>query len=455
MALEMADLKRPSGTRDFLAAELASREAVISAIREVFERYGYEALATPAFERLDVLTGKYGEEGDQLIFPIQRRGERGTKGEADLALRYDLTVPLARVIAEHSGKIVLPYKRYQIAPVWRAERPGKGRLREFFQCDIDVVGSASLLADAEVVLAVWEAVSAAGVSGATVQLNSRKVLYGLLEALRVPEHLQRAVLISLDKLEKIGPHAVCRELEGRGVAAPAVASLEDFITSDDSKERLFEFASTSALGQAGTDDVRRLAEHVRSIGSQVDVGLAPLLARGLDYYTGCIFEVVVPGYSGSIAGGGRYDSLIGTLTGRDLPASGGSLGLERIIDITRDQNSVQFTGPDALVTVWNNETEDAALAAAQDLRRSGVSTSLYLGSGRLEKQLGYASRMGCKVCVILGPSEVAGGQATVRDMRSGRQTSVSLGSLGKAVSLMVNGEASDGVRPSPDTQKSA
>jgi histidyl-tRNA synthetase len=245
------DANPPSGTRDFLPVEVARRERAFTAIREAFRAHGFEALDTPAFERLEVLTGKYGEEGDQLIFKILRRGEHEATGEADLALRYDLTVPLARVAARYGSQLPTPFKRYQIAPVWRADRPGKGRFREFFQCDVDTVGSDSLVADATTLVAVADVLDRLGLAGFRVQLNSRKALAGLIEAYGVPAELESTTLTALDKLDKIGVEKVAAELTEREVPGAAVTALVDDLGSEDLVGRVRARLAGSERGAAG------------------------------------------------------------------------------------------------------------------------------------------------------------------------------------------------------------
>lgn len=293
-----------SGTRDFLAAEYEKREHAFATIRGVFARYGLQPLQTPAFERLDVLAGKYGDEGDKLIFKILRRGEHEASGEADLALRYDLTVPLARAVAAYGSQLPTPYKRYTIAPVWRADRPGKGRFREFVQCDLDIVGSSSPLCDAEIVLALHDALDSLGVPEFRFLLNSRQVLFGLLEAYDVPAELGSGVLITLDKLDKLSPEAVVAELvAGRGLAADVAQGLVDDLTAPDAAERIREGLKASETGQTGLAEVDRLLALTKDTIPAARIAFTPNLVRGLDYYTGIIFEVVAPGVPGSIASG--------------------------------------------------------------------------------------------------------------------------------------------------------
>ncbi len=427
----MASLKQfepASGTRDFLAVEHERRERAFATIREVFARYGFQPLQTPAFERLDVLTGKYGDEGDKLIFKILRRGEHEASGEADLALRYDLTVPLARAAAAYGSQLPSPYKRYAIAPVWRADRPGKGRFREFVQCDLDIVGSSSPLSDAEIVLALHDALDALGVPEFRFLLNSRHVLFGLLEAYNVPADLGSGVLITLDKLDKLSPEAVVAELvSNRGLSSEVAQGLVDDLTAPDAVERIRGELKSSEIGQAGLAEVDRLLELTEDAIPVERIGFTPNLVRGLDYYTGIIFEVVAPGMPGSIASGGRYDGLIARLGGKDSPACGGSLGIERILPLLEQADEASYSQIDVAVTVMGEDLAADSFRMAAEFRRAGVRTGVYLGSsGKFAKQMKWAGDQGAHFCVIYGKAEHDAGTVTLRDMDSGEQVQVPL-----------------------------
>ncbi|MFN2556235.1 MAG: histidine--tRNA ligase [Nitriliruptorales bacterium] len=430
------DSTPPSGARDFLAAEVERRRRAFETVRIVFERFGFEPLDTPAFERLEVLLGKYGEEGDKLIFKILRRGEHEETGEADLALRYDLTVPLARVVAQYSDQIGQPYKRFHIAPVWRADRPGRGRYREFTQCDVDVVGSSSSVADAEVILAVTGALAALGLSDFTVLLNSRASLRGLVEAYGVPSQLEETTLTALDKLDKIGVEGVVEELRERGVPAHTADAIGEDLASDESEERVRRLLETSEDGRAGlaqVDEVAALVDHHLEAG---ELRLAPLLARGLSYYTGPIFEVLATGLGSSIASGGRYDNLVGMFSNRDIPACGGSLGLERVLLLLAGAEAA-VAGPDVLVTILDEGARVDAIGIATRLRAEGLNVDLYVGNGRLGKQLRYADRRGIRYCVIRGREEQEAGTASIRDLQSGEQVAVPLDDLGRHLHMLL------------------
>jgi histidyl-tRNA synthetase len=419
----------PSGTRDFLARETEIREHAFGQIRSVFARYGFEPLATPAFERLDVLLGKYGDDGDKLIFKILRRGEHEASGEADLALRYDLTVPLARVAAAYGSQLPTPYKRYAIGPVWRADRPGRGRFREFTQCDLDTLGTSSVLADAEVLCAQHDAVSELGVGSFRILLNSRHVLAGLLEAFGVPAELGPGVLISLDKLDKLAPGEVVAELTERGMPDAKAADLVGAMTAGDAVEKIRDVLKTSDEGSAGLAEVDDLLSMVSGQVPGGRIAFTPRLVRGLSYYTGPIWELVAEGVPGSIGSGGRYDHLIQALGGPDVPATGGSLGIERILLLLPEPEG-GHTRLDVAVTVMDGRYAARSFAFATAARAAGLRASVYLGSsGKLGRQLKWASDQGARWALIYGGAEEEAGTVTVRDLASGEQTAVPVADL--------------------------
>lgn len=415
----------PSGTRDFLASEVRRREGAFAAVRAVFERYGFDPLQTPAFERLDVLTGKYGDEGDKLIFKILRRGEHEASGESDLALRYDLTVPLARVVATYGNRLPSPYKRYALGPVWRADRPGRGRFREFTQCDIDTVGSTSPLSDAEIVWAVHDGLVALGMRDFQFQVNSRNALYGLLEAYEVPGDLAGPVLITLDKLDKLSPDDVTAELAGRGLDGATAAALTSDLTGGD-PDRVRKQLDATDTGRRGLAEVERLLELTGGLPPG-RVAFTPRMVRGLDYYTGPIWEVAAAGFPGSIASGGRYDGLVASLGGPDAPACGGSIGIERILSI-QDQDAPDAAGGlDVAMTVLSEDTALTITDLAGALRAEGLRVGIYLGSsGKLARQLKWANDAQARFAVLLGPREQADNLVTLRDMHSGDQEQLAL-----------------------------
>ncbi len=422
----------PSGTRDFLAGDVEARERAFAVIRSVFSGYGFEPLQTPAFERLDVLLGKYGEEGDKLIFKILRRGEHEASGEADLALRYDMTVPLARVAAAYGSQLPTPYKRYAMGPVWRADRPGRGRFREFVQCDLDTLGTASVLADAEVICAVHDTLAGLGVADFRFLLNSRHVLAGLLEAFGVPGELGPGVLITLDKLDKLSPADVIAELAGRGLARGTAEDLVSAMTAPDADERIRAALKPSEEGAAGLDEVDKVLSLVTAQVPAGRIEFTPRMVRGLSYYTGPIWEVVADGVPGSISSGGRYDHLIEQLGGPDVPGTGGSLGIERILLLLPEGRRAGRPGRlDVAVTILGEEFAARSFAFAADARRAGLRSSVYMGSsGKLGRQLKWASDQGARWTLIYGRQEAEAGAVTVRDMDSGAQAAVPAGELG-------------------------
>ncbi len=436
----------PSGTRDLLAAEVERRERAFGVIRSVFTRYGFEPLQTPAYERLDVLLGKYGDDADKLVFKILRRGEHEASGEADLALRYDHTVPLARVAAAYGSRLPSPYKRYAMGPVWRAERPGKDRYREFVQCDLDTLGSGSPLADAEVLCAHHDAVAELGIGEFRVLLNSRRVLTGLLAAFGVPADLGAGVLITLDKLDKLSPAAVTAELGQRGLDPEKAGELVDAMTAPDAVGRIRDALKQSEEGRAGLDEVDEVLTLVAPQLPPGQIAFTPRLVRGLSYYTGPIWEVVAEEVAGSLGGGGRYDHLIEQLGGPDVPATGTSLGIERILSLLPEGGAGLPGRLDAAVTVMGEEFAAQSFGFAAAARAAGLRASVYLGASRkLGRQLRWASDQGARWCLIYGSAEDEAGTVTVRDMRSGEQTAVPVDDIGAYLAQAAgSGQADDG-----------
>ena len=415
----------PSGTRDFLAADVERREHAFAVIKSVFAGYGFEPLQTPAFERLDVLTGKYGDEGEKLIFKILRRGEHEATGEADLALRYDMTVPLARVAAAYGSQLPRPYKRYAMGPVWRADRPGKDRYREFTQCDLDTLGATSLLADAEVLSAHHDVLAALGLTGFTILLNSRHVLAGLLAAFSIPAEIGPGVLISLDKLDKLDPGEVAEELTGRGLGAGQASELVATLTGSDAVDQVRKALTQTDEGIAGLDEVDTVLAYLSGQIPATRIAFTPRLVRGLSYYTGPIWEVAAAGVAGSLGGGGRYDHLIQQLGGPDVPAVGSSIGIERLLALLPGASDATPARLDVAVTVLRPDLAGQSFGFAAAGRAAGLRSSVYLGeSGKLRTQLKWANDTGAGWCVIYGEQEHQAGVALVRDMSTGEQVHV-------------------------------
>jgi histidyl-tRNA synthetase len=437
----MSSTKPPSGTRDFLPDDVRRREYVIGIVRSVYERYGFEPLETPAFENIETLLGKYGEEGNRLIFKILKRGEHEQSGEADLALRYDLTVPLARVIAQYQNDLPKFFKRYQIQPVWRADRPARGRFREFYQCDIDSMGSTSPVAEVDQLAAVSDVLAQIGFTDFIVRLNHRGVLSGLLNAAGVAANQHPDALVALDKLDKIGPEGVAREFAARGIPlAIAERCLERFAVPAaelpaETVRRLEEALGGDDAAVANLREIMLLTA-ATSAGSRIRIDLN--LARGLSYYTGAIMEIVVPDLAGSLGGGGRYDNLVGMFLGRDVPACGFSLGLERIIVVMTERNmfpdSVVRGTVDVMVTLWNEASRADALTLAGELRAAGLRVDVYPEADKLGKQFKYASGRNVPFVAIVGDDERAQGRVSIKDLRSGDQQTVDRSEAGRHVS---------------------
>jgi histidyl-tRNA synthetase len=419
--------KPPSGTRDFLPADVRRREYVTGVIREVYERYGFEPLETPAFENIETLLGKYGEEGNKLIFKILRRGEHETSGEADLALRYDLTVPLARVVAQYQNELPRFFKRYQIQPVWRADRPARGRFREFYQCDIDALGTTSVLVEVEVLSAVSEVLERLGFEKFDLRVNHRDLLTGLLTAAGVAAPMHDAALVAIDKLDKIGVDGVRNELTARGVAEEAARECLALFRADVTGELRPRLASDERATYA-IDQLRSISELTAQSAAGGHIRVDPSLARGLSYYTGTIMEIAVPDLAGSLGGGGRYDKLVGMFLGRDVPACGFSLGLERILVVMAERAmfpaQIESGAVDVMVTIWSHDTRDQALAFAGELRRAGLRADVYPEADKLGKQFKYASARHVPFVAILGDDERARGEVALKELRSGEQTAV-------------------------------
>ncbi len=437
------------GMRDFLPEEVRKREYVIGVIKEVYERYGFEPLETPAAENIETLMGKYGEEGNQLIFKILKRGVHEGTGEADLALRYDLTVPLARVVAEYRDKLPKFFKRYQIQPVWRADRPARGRFREFYQCDVDVLGSRSMVVEAEICAAASEVLTKLGFNDFNVRLNHRKVLTGILGVTGVSLERHDAALIALDKLDKVGREGVAKEFADRGIEVSAGQRLLDFFTELNTLEhaaeiatgedvdqkqralnmavlgRIVEFVRDNELGSRGVDELQSILDFAEAAGIAPHVRIDPSLARGLSYYTGAIMEISVKDLAGSLGGGGRYDNLVGMFAGQDIPACGFSLGLERILVVMSERSmfpeNLGASPADVMVAVWNEDSANDSVKLAQELRAGGLRVDLYPEADKLGKQFKYASSREVRFVAVVGDDERARGEVAVKDLRTGEQ----------------------------------
>jgi histidyl-tRNA synthetase len=449
----MAKTNPARGMRDFLPADVRKREYVIGIIKQVYESYGYEPLETPAVENIETLMGKYGEEGNQLVFKILKRGEklgdsldaisrqetgderRETSGQSpvsglsDLALRYDLTVPLARVVADRRNELPKFFKRYQIQPVWRADRPARGRFREFYQCDVDAIGSSSVIVEAELISAVSAILKRLGFQDFKVRINHREILTDILDTAGVESNKHGDALVAIDKLDKIGSEGVRKELADRGFDETAAAMLTEIFDQtraiiDEGKDvnrtivsNLINIVSNEVLTEIG--QILRLA-------GDAPVEIDPSLARGLSYYTGTIMEINVPDLAGSLGGGGRYDGLIGMFGKEQIPACGFSLGLERILVVMDERGMfppeiAESTPADVMVTLWSDETAAESLKLASELRSQGLRVTVYPEPDKFAKQMKYADAIRVPFVCILGESEIAENKVTVKNMKAGEQ----------------------------------
>ncbi len=431
----MAVQTRPArGMRDFLPEDVRRRDYVIGVVADVYRRYGFEPLETPALENIETLTGKYGEEGNKLIFKVLRRGEHEASGETDLALRYDLTVPLARVVAEHRGRLPRYFKRYQIQPVWRADRPARGRFREFYQCDVDSIGSRSPVVEAEMLAAVSDVLATLGFTDFVVQLNHRALLTAMLTQAGVDAALHTQALVAIDKLDKIGRDGVRGELVGRGIAEASADTCLGAFEDVDAFNALVTADPVGADASRNIAEIMRLAETTSARGH---VQFTPRLARGLSYYTGAIMEVSVPDLAGSLGGGGRYDGLIGMFSGEDIPACGFSLGLERILVVMAERGmfpaDVQKPSADVVVTLFEGQPIEESLRLAAELRRAGLRVEVYPEPEKLGKQLKYAGGKGIPFAAIMGGDEIAAGRVTIKNLSTGEQQSIARADAAAAV----------------------
>ena len=424
--------------RDFLPEDVRRRQYVIGVIADVYQKYGFEPLETPAVENLETLQGKYGEEGDRLIFKILKRGEGAETGQADLALRYDVTVPLARVVAEYRAKLPKFFKRYQIQPVWRADRPQKGRFREFYQCDVDAIGSTSMTVEAELLSAAADVLQRLGFKDFQIVVNHRRLLNAVLALAGVPPELHGAALVIMDKADKIGIDGVRKELGAKGLSETVANTLLDQLSGTPPADLNTWMAQQSAVlnddGKAGIEDLRQIFKLCRATSAGPHLALDRSLARGLSYYTGPIFEVRVADLAGSLGGGGRYDNLIGMFCGEEIPASGISLGLERILVVMAERKmfpeSVVSTPADVMVVQWFANRTEMYLQFATELRTSGLRVELYPESpaedGKKvgDKQFKYASARGIPFVAVIGADEEAKNVVTVKNMKTGEQRTV-------------------------------
>jgi len=431
----MPDLKPRllKGFRDYLPEIQLPKERMLRKVATVFESFGYAPLATPALEYAEILAGKCGEEGDKLLYRFEDHGGR------KVAMRYDLTVPLARVLAQY-GDLELPFRRYQIGPVWRAEKPARGRFREFVQCDADIAGTTSLLADVEVIQVACRVLEALGVDGFRIRVSNRKVLGGLLEGIGIAEGSRgMGVIRTIDKLDKAGLDGVERLLsEENGLGEPEVARVLEFLRGKeagaeatlDAAERYFEGVE---IGREGVGEIREVLALAAPAGIADRIRVDLTLARGMDYYTGTIAEGVLtdlPGF-GSVLGGGRYDELVGVFRGSPIPAVGISLGVDRLLAGLLELELVEAerTPSRVLVSLFDRDSAAESVRAADELRGAGLCVELAPEPTKLSKQFRLADRKGIPLVVVLGPDEIAAGEAAVKDLRRGTQETVDRSAL--------------------------
>jgi histidyl-tRNA synthetase len=445
----------PQGTRDFGPEVVRKRSYILNTIKTIFELYGFQPLETPAMENLETLMGKYGEEGDQLMFKILNNGlnnpakhaqakedfekvleGKTVKGITERALKYDLTIPFARYVAMNHGQLTFPYKRYQVQPVWRADRPQKGRYREFYQCDADIVGSYALLNELELACIYDEVLRKLGITGYTLNINNRKILAALAERCGGADQLT-AITIAIDKLDKIGMEKVKEELMQRGLGAAQTAIIEEYLLIGGSNEEKIAQVKTmlgeTATGKKGIEEMEFIME-ANSGNSTINLSIDFTLARGLNYYTGTIFEVKAPAAvkMGSIGGGGRYDDLTGMFGVPNLPGVGISFGVDRIYDVMEELQLFPadvYSGTQALFFNLGAAESRTAFGYAQVLRKRGIACELFHETSKMDKQFKYAEKKGIPYIIIIGSRELAEQTCVVKDLRKGEQQTLPLSEL--------------------------
>ena len=439
----------PKGTRDFGPVQMERRNYILDAIKATFQLYGYQQIETPAMENLSTLTGKYGEEGDQLLFKILNSGdflkdvapEDVAKGSAanlnklaEKGLRYDLTVPFARYVAMNRNELTFPFKRYQIQPVWRADRPQRGRYREFYQCDADVVGTDSLLCEAEIIGMIRQVFSKLGLNDYSIKINNRKILTGIAEAIGA-EGKEGPLCVAIDKLDKIGWEKVQEELQQRGFENSSLVQLEPLVSLKEGVSNRIEvlngFLKNSPIGLQGLQELEEVFKLLEGMGSNLDhVDFDPMLARGLSYYTGAIFEVKIHGvFIGSVSGGGRYDNLTGVFGLPGVPGVGFSFGVDRLYDVLEELNlfpAQRLQGTQLLLAHFDQAGFDYALRCLTVLREAGIRAELYPEVTKLKKQLEYASKKELPFVGICGDQEIATNTVALKVLATGVQENLTL-----------------------------
>lgn len=438
----------PKGTRDYSPEIMVKRNYIFDTIKSVFKLYGYLPLETPAMENLSTLMGKYGEEGDKLLFKILNSGDflapvtneeiegrnipRLTNKICEKGLRYDLTVPFARFVVQHQNELCFPFKRYQIQPVWRADRPQKGRYREFYQCDVDVVGSDSLLNEVELIQIVDEVYRRLGIR-VRLLINNRKVLAGIAEAIGAPEKLVD-ITVAIDKMDKIGAENVNNELREKGLSPEAIDKLQPILNlSGSNEEKLLQLETilqNSETGLKGIRELRKVFDYLRLLDIHIEIKLDLTLARGLSYYTGAIFEVKALDVEiGSITGGGRYDDLTGIFGMKNMSGVGISFGADRIFDVMNQLDLFPkdtTATPQILFVNFGEQEESYCLPLLKRLRDNGINAEIYPEAAKMKKQMGYADKKGIPFVALVGENEMQNNTVTLKEMQSGQQESVSI-----------------------------
>ena len=437
----------PKGTRDFSPSEMVKRNYIFDTIKDVFRIFGYMPIETPAMENLDTLLGKYGEEGDKLLFKILNSGDFLSKANDELltnkdsnritgqisekGLRYDLTVPFARFVVQHQNEITFPFKRYQIQPVWRADRPQKGRYREFFQCDVDVIGSNGLYNEVELIQIVDEVYRRLNINVA-IKLNNRKILAGIAEIIGEPNRIID-ITVAIDKLEKIGHDNVNNELTEKGLSSTAINKLQPILSitgnNNEKLEKLSEILSVSETGKKGIEELSTVISLVRELNLETPVEIDLTLARGLNYYTGAIFEVKALDFEiGSITGGGRYDDLTGIFGLKGVSGVGISFGADRIFDVMNQLNLYPNDVTSSTQLLFVNFGEQEAIYCmkiAATLRKEGIKTEVFPDADKIKKQMAYANKKNIPYVAIVGEDEVKNNLITLKNMATGEQQSLS------------------------------
>lgn len=448
----------PKGTRDFGPEKMVKRNYILDTIKATFQKFGFQPLETPSMENLDVLTGKYGDEGDQLIFKILNSGDYLSKVTQDeinegskpltskiceKALRYDLTVPFARFVVMNRNEITFPFKRYQVQPVWRADRPQKGRYREFYQCDADVVGTDSLLCEAEIILMIKEVFTNFNITDYTIKINNRKILSGIAEVVGATGK-ETDLFVAIDKLDKIGIDKVAEELREKGFEEANIQKVKEVLTTSGSIEDTFSFIENllakSEAGKKGIEELKEIFSIVQKTGNNLtNIGFDLTLARGLSYYTGAIFEVKVNNVSiGSVSGGGRYDNLTGVFGLPDVPGVGFSFGVDRLYDVLEELQlfpNDTLKSTEVLICCFDQEGIDYSYPLLSKLRNSGIKTELYPEAAKIKKQLNYANSKFIPFVIMIGSNEITTGELTLKNMLTGEQSNLTIDKIIESVSI--------------------